>query len=339
MGLVLVTTKWLIRGCDVLGQVLVADVRSNYTHGVLVGSIRSLPSLVDAVMVNLATLHVLVVDGLSTIVLPRVILVILVESLSHSQLLHLVLDSLFVVDLELLPLLLLKILLPVFLFNLGLQSFLHRLLVSFSFLLHDLSIVSALTENVPEFLLLQVDSVVQDPGSGLDVREVLLGDTWVEPLVILGLLLVLSVHVVGVLSLVLRVLVVHVERLVIRVESLDRLPILIRLEVFELLSFVGLVVEVTLLRWLRVGEVAGFGLPPLFLLAEEVSLLDLPLQLVCEVLLVLQLILLVPIVGIRSGLVREVRVAHDGELVLVLVTVSVVDGHARVDDRLDSLLR
>ena len=61
-----------------------ADIRSDDAHGVLVGRISRLSSLVDRVVVDLTALHVLVVDSLSTVVSSRVILIVLIKSLGHS---------------------------------------------------------------------------------------------------------------------------------------------------------------------------------------------------------------------------------------------------------------
>ena len=161
-------------------------------------------------------------------------------------------------------------------------------------------VVSSSTHYVSKFLLLQVDPVVQHPAPRLDIREVLLSDTWIKPLIVLCLLLVLSVLIiVSILSLILWVLVVHIEGFVVWVKSLNGLPILHIFKLrLRLLGFIRLVVEIQLclLRW--INKVARLGFSPLFLLSQEVSLLDLFLELVCEVSLLGFLVLLISVVCI-----------------------------------------
>ena len=163
-----------------------ADIRADDADGVLVSSIggsscvQSSLGLVDLTL----SVVVLIVKSLRLVVHDW-------NPFSDGEPTHFVLDPHLILQVFLLAPHHFLVLFHLLLFDLLLKGSLHCQLLLLSFLLQQRLLISA-EQNVALPLQLKVDSVIQHSASGLDVWEVLLGDSGVKHLLHFGLVVALD---------------------------------------------------------------------------------------------------------------------------------------------------
>jgi hypothetical protein len=146
-----------------------------------------------------------------------------------------------------------------------------------SFQLKQLLFISS-EKDVALPLKVEVDPVVENPASGFDVREVLLGDPSIKHLLHLGFVVAL----------------IHVKCLVFVVSEI---PLEFRLIAFDHFRSLGSVLSLRL-TMLHVCKTCDLRSSPLFLLADVVPFFNLPFQIISKAFLLLLSFDLLPFVGV-----------------------------------------
>ena len=185
---------------DVAWKMGLSDIGTNDWDGMLVGCVSSLScghgSTHHMKLILSGTLCVLIIDSRTALSNTWPLNSQVIESwhiwylhrihtFSYGQLPHLKLDSLLILHffnfLQPFSLVLLSLLFV----DLLLECNFHCLLLLLPFILHNSFLISTLGEDVAMSLELHIDPIFKDTPSGLDIREVLLGNTGIEVFILM----------------------------------------------------------------------------------------------------------------------------------------------------------